>query len=271
LACGILRKQLAQQLQPTDQLLSQLDDNFRDLQLNPNENQNQLVIIGTEALENHFIIHRRYLPDKTFVVAKSSGSRYFFGTPNYMGGTDHFSIVKPSGLGDRSHNFLFAFYDRYRSIAKKREEGAKEYRDTCLISLSGAMPGADKFQDFVGVGGNYPTPGTPNNGLWTVNCAKFRPNAAVSAVVHIDFDQSSGGTGVLVRPILIQDGSLGPDGQAMQYFGSGPSGFLSSTISGRSSSDGTVTIGIYVGIPAMAKQFWNLSARPGSFIKITQP
>jgi hypothetical protein len=117
---------LGKQLQPGDPFLTLLDHNFRDLLYNPNENKNQLVIEGAEAVENHFIIHRKYLPDKLFVVPESSGSRYF-GSPNYMRNTDHFSIVKPNGLRDPSHEFLLAFYDRYRSIAKER--GEQEIRE----------------------------------------------------------------------------------------------------------------------------------------------
>jgi hypothetical protein len=97
------------------------------------------------------------------------------------------------------------------------------------------------------------------------------PSVLVSAQLYINFDLSPGGNRLSVASYIGADGDLGEKGTDMSYVGAGPSGPLSSTVAGRASSDGTVTVGIYVGIPAMGKDTWTLSARQGSYIRITQP
>jgi len=142
----------------------------------------------------------------------------------------------------------------------------RKYRSNCLVSLRGYLKGAELARDFVGVGGNY-----PGVSLWLVSCPGFAPNVAVSALVYIDFDIGVGGNRVSVAPYIVTDGLMSLKGGTMSYIGTGRSGPLTSTVAGQSSRDGTVTIGIYVGIPDMKKDLWTLSARQGSYIQITQP
>lgn len=107
-------QQLGAQLQANSPFLAELDNNFRDLIYNPNSNPNNLHIVGAEAIENHFIIHRKFIPDKVFVVPESSGSRYF-GSATYLRNTDHFTTVKPDGINHPSHQFLVTFYQKFKA------------------------------------------------------------------------------------------------------------------------------------------------------------
>jgi hypothetical protein len=177
-------------------------------------------------------------------------------------------VVKPTYKRQKNKDFILRmeYGNKAYSLLLPKEPQAS-YRQSCLISLRGQLAGADKRQDFLGVAGNY-----PGVGLWTVSCPGFAPGIAVSAQVYIDFDISAGGNRVSVAPYIVENGALvEPRGPDMSYTGNGPSGLVSSTVAGRSSSDGTVTIGIYVGIPAMGHDTWTLSARQGSYIRVTQP
>jgi hypothetical protein len=180
--------------------------------------------------------------------------------------------VKPSYTRSERKNEPLVFRMEYGSSAfsftlpQEPQVPQVTYSQKCKISLRGELAGADKTQDFVGVAGNYPP------SLWFVSCSGFEPNIAVRAFVSIDFEISPGGNQVSVAPFFIANGSLiDPQGNVMSYSGPGPTGVLTSTVAGRSSSDGTATIGIYVGIPAMNKNAWTLSARSGSYIQITKP
>lgn len=89
---------MGKQLQWRSADLIDLDRNFRDLLA-----EKRLPhIVGCEALENHFILHWKWLPifTKTVVVNEESGAHYF-ASGTMLGGTDHFTIVKPSGIKDR--------------------------------------------------------------------------------------------------------------------------------------------------------------------------
>jgi hypothetical protein len=63
---------------------------------------------GVEACENHFVIHRKWLPDKKFVVTKESAGRYF-GPAIMLADTDHFTCVKPQGPNHPAYQFLQDF------------------------------------------------------------------------------------------------------------------------------------------------------------------
>ncbi len=267
---------MAQQLEPGNPFLGQIDHNFRDLLNTQYDQPNNMIIVGAEAVEHHFILHNPLVPDGATVVPESSASRYF-GSPNYVLHTDHFSIVKPYGMRAPSHEFFLSFYNRYQSIPtdQDRHHTMRE----CLISLygpltiegkAGRQKTADIIQDFVGVGGNYPTQTQEGLGIWPVVCGDFRPSAPVTVYVHVSFDQSAGGNTVSARPVLIQDGKFGPWGQTFEHLSVGPTPFFSTAMTGNSSKDGRVITGIYVGIPDAKKFPWTISARPGSYIKITQ-
>jgi hypothetical protein len=106
-------QRLGAELETGSPFLKELDMNFRDLVQATASEAGVFHMIGAEAVENHFIIHRKYLPDKTFVVPEDSGSRYF-GSPNYLRNTDHFSTVKPDGVNHPGHQFLVTFYERFK-------------------------------------------------------------------------------------------------------------------------------------------------------------
>lgn len=110
-------QQLGSQLQTGSPFLKELDLNFRDLIYNANSSSNGLHIVGAEAVENHFIIHKKFLPDKVLVVPEDSASRYF-GSPTYLRNTDHFSTVKPDGPMHPGHQFLVTFYERFKTETK---------------------------------------------------------------------------------------------------------------------------------------------------------
>lgn len=105
---------LAKQLRPNDPTLLDLDKDFRDLLNDRSLHTDRIKLDGTEAVENYFIIHRRWFPDSRFVVSEPSASRYF-GAPQYIPQTDHFTIVKPVSAQDPSHLHLVDFYRRLLS------------------------------------------------------------------------------------------------------------------------------------------------------------
>ncbi|MDB6028961.1 MAG: alpha/beta fold hydrolase [Verrucomicrobiales bacterium] len=65
-------------------------------------------IVGQEWVENHFIVHFKYWPSKSYVVPYESTGRYF--EPFTVPETDHFTIVKPRNLAARPHLFLKDFF-----------------------------------------------------------------------------------------------------------------------------------------------------------------
>jgi hypothetical protein len=95
---------LGLQLQWGSWSLEDLDSRFRRLIAEkriPNLN-------GAEACENHFVIHRKFWPDKRVVVTKESAGRYF-GPVIMLPDTDHFSCVKPYGSKHPGYEFLQDF------------------------------------------------------------------------------------------------------------------------------------------------------------------
>jgi pimeloyl-ACP methyl ester carboxylesterase len=96
---------LAKILKEDSDFLEQLDDDFKDM-----KDANLLpYLVGSEALEHHFIIHHWLWPDDEVLVSKSSGGRYF-SAPEILPNTDHFSTVKPNDLDHPGYRFLSNFY-----------------------------------------------------------------------------------------------------------------------------------------------------------------
>ena len=81
---------LARQLGEQSDFLRDLDVRFRQLV----EDKVIPGLSGVEACEQHFIFHRRWLPDRLKVVDERAMGRYF-GNARMMRGTDHWSIAKP--------------------------------------------------------------------------------------------------------------------------------------------------------------------------------
>jgi len=69
-------------------------------------------LVGVEAYENHFIFHRKWLPDKQVIVTEESVGRYF-GSPILLRNTDHFSTVKPTSREHPSYELLGDFFEKH--------------------------------------------------------------------------------------------------------------------------------------------------------------
>ena len=73
-------------------------------------------LVGVEACENYFILHRKWFPDRSIVVTEESAGHYF-GAAKMLRGTDHFTAIKPDGLRHPTHELLVDFWQRYTRIA----------------------------------------------------------------------------------------------------------------------------------------------------------
>jgi tetratricopeptide (TPR) repeat protein len=94
-----------QQLEEHHWTTRELHAQFKDL-----INEHKIPqLSGIEAYENHFIFHRKWLPDKFVVVTEESAGKYF-GAPKLLRQTDHFSSVKPDGFDHPAHELLVDFY-----------------------------------------------------------------------------------------------------------------------------------------------------------------
>jgi hypothetical protein len=95
---------LGAQLQWGNWSLEELDSNFKNL-----VHRRQIPgLHGVEAYENHFILHHRFLPNRSVVVERESAGKYF-GEPVMLRSTNHFSAVKPNNLRHPAHELLVEF------------------------------------------------------------------------------------------------------------------------------------------------------------------
>ncbi len=106
----LIKQQMGQDLAWNNTYLNNLHKDFLTL-IDPGTSQPLSHFVGIEAIENHFIIKKWPFGYKTVVVEEDSGGRYF-GEPQRLGNTDHFSIVKPDGLNHQSHRLLRFFYQQ---------------------------------------------------------------------------------------------------------------------------------------------------------------
>ena len=95
---------LAKKLEYGSDFLEQLDDDFKSMR----EDDSIPYLIGTEAIENHFITHSELSPFNNLIVTKESGNRYF--DAEILANTDHFSSVKPNNRDHPSYKLLLNFY-----------------------------------------------------------------------------------------------------------------------------------------------------------------
>ncbi|NPT47176.1 hypothetical protein GNZ12_38980 [Paraburkholderia sp. 1N] len=102
--------QLGVHLKWGNDVLRNLDDDFKELL----DKKAIPQLVGIEACENHFIFHRKFLPDKHFVVERESAGRYF--TVRMLKDTDHFSTVKPNGFDHPAHKLLVEFWLRHYGV-----------------------------------------------------------------------------------------------------------------------------------------------------------
>ena len=107
--------------------LKDLDRDFANLTNRGSENY-MSNLVGIEAIENHFIFGG-YLKNRKLVVDEESGGRYF-GEPIRIGGSDHYSIVKPKDTSSQSHALLQYFYQKIFQnliIQGKRSTGVTQH------------------------------------------------------------------------------------------------------------------------------------------------
>ena len=104
---GFYDNQLGLHLKWGNDVLRNLDDEFKELL----DSKASPRLVGIEACENHFILHRKWLPDERVVVERESAGRYF--TVRMLQNTDHFSTVKPTGFDHPAHKLLVEFWLRH--------------------------------------------------------------------------------------------------------------------------------------------------------------
>ncbi|MGH7710205.1 MAG: pentapeptide repeat-containing protein, partial [Gemmatimonadaceae bacterium] len=108
----LYNQRLGAQLQWGSWSLKDLDARFSDLLY-----QRRLPgLRGVEAYENHFVFHRRWLPNKTVVVTEESAGRYF-GAPILLRKTNHFTAVKPDSKRHPAHELLVDFWQNQVAAA----------------------------------------------------------------------------------------------------------------------------------------------------------
>ena len=108
----LYNQRLGQQLEWGSWSLKDLDARFRDLVY-----QHRLPgLRGVEAYENHFVFHRKWLPNKRLVVTEESAGRYF-GAPTLLRKTNHFTSVKPDSKNHPAHELLVDFWQNQIAAA----------------------------------------------------------------------------------------------------------------------------------------------------------
>jgi hypothetical protein len=126
--------------------LRELDDNFKNL-----VHRKQIPeLLGVEAYENHFIVHRRFLPDRYIVVGKESAGRYF-DEPILLRNTNHFTSVKPDSLRHPAHELLVDFMLAHfsaRALATRSSPPPIQAASTEVASPSWKLAGEDNAPHF---------------------------------------------------------------------------------------------------------------------------
>jgi tetratricopeptide (TPR) repeat protein len=105
LVTGLYGHRLGKQLKRNHWTVREIDVRFRALvheKRIPN-------LFGIEAYENHFIIHRKWLPNTMVMVTENSAAHYF-GPPILLRATDHFTSVKPTDINHPSHELVVDFF-----------------------------------------------------------------------------------------------------------------------------------------------------------------
>ena len=119
---------MAGELRPENPFIEALFTDFQDLV--DNKFMREFSLTGTSACENHFILPRRLWHDLDVVVDEQSCGA-FFSAPVIIRDSDHFSVVKPSGINSQSHTFLLGFYQqRFGPLVKEGTAVADTIRIT---------------------------------------------------------------------------------------------------------------------------------------------
>lgn len=109
---------LARRLQTDDPTLADLDSNFRELAFSKNP---VCKLIGKEIIENRFIGNAWWANHFAEVVPRESQGNYF-GNPQRIAGTNHFTVAAPSNQKSPSHIALQDFINEYRKTYYKRTD-----------------------------------------------------------------------------------------------------------------------------------------------------
>jgi pimeloyl-ACP methyl ester carboxylesterase len=134
----LYNNKMGSQLRWNNVFLEELDGNFKNLvnnKLLPN-------LVGREAVENHFIVHRKWLPNRWLVVEEQSGGRYFARAIR-LRDTDHFSAVKPDGAKHPAYELLADFYTNdFTSMIVQLAEARIRELQTRVVYLYGLYESA---------------------------------------------------------------------------------------------------------------------------------
>jgi hypothetical protein len=140
--------QLARQLEWGNNSLDDLDERFHLL-----IKEHRIPhLLGVEAYENHFVFHRKFLPDRRLVVDKDSAGRYF-APPHQLAGTDHFTSVKPDSERHPAHELLVDFCadcERYQRSHSDPDSGPSSGSRATSAKENTAVPStvASLIRDF---------------------------------------------------------------------------------------------------------------------------
>lgn len=103
---NMANQKLGLQLTFNHPLLNDLDADFKDL-----VNEKKIPgLVGVEGVENHFIVKSLGFFKKDVLVTEESACRYF-GSPQRLGNTDHFSAVKPNNRSHPSYELIQDVYE----------------------------------------------------------------------------------------------------------------------------------------------------------------
>jgi tetratricopeptide (TPR) repeat protein/pimeloyl-ACP methyl ester carboxylesterase len=123
LAARYYNQKLGYQLQWRGDALEDIHSRFCDL---VDEKQKYMpCLFGTEACESEIIFRKkipkwlRWLLPKRLKVVNTISAGQYFGAVTTIAPSDHFSIVKPSKLTDKSHEFLVNFMIDFEKKMKK--------------------------------------------------------------------------------------------------------------------------------------------------------
>ncbi len=108
---AILKSRQMKELQPSNELLKDLDQRFKQIVSGPTRWRS---LYGAEAVE-----HKSLMWPLKPVVSAESASRYF-GSRTIVSGTNHSSIVKPKNIDAESHIFLVNFCINSLKITPKK-------------------------------------------------------------------------------------------------------------------------------------------------------
>jgi pimeloyl-ACP methyl ester carboxylesterase len=110
-------QQLGLQLQWGGEVLSELDDRFKDLVYHKEIPR----LFGREGYEHYFILRKKlpkwiepFVPNRRKLVSALSAGRYF-GSPRLLEETDHFGTAKPYGFDHSSHTLLVTFWEDFKT------------------------------------------------------------------------------------------------------------------------------------------------------------